>query len=157
MGFFIGTSEENDETTTMPVPQVKVAPDGSIIIDEASTMIETTAAKKAKEDLLKSPLVFESANQPTNYGSWGKKKKNADWSDKDTIKFYKALSVFGTDFSLMEGVFKKRSRHELKMKFKKVRKSILGKRCASLKPNFEMLQFYVRMFTGRKRQSSTGG
>ena len=118
---FIGTSEDNDETTTMPVPQVKVAPDGSIIIDEASTMIETTAAKKAKEDLLKSPLVFESANQPTNYGSWGKKKKNADWSDKDTIKFYKALSVFGTDFSLMEGVFKKRSRHELKMKFKKVR------------------------------------
>ena len=56
----------------MPVPQVKVAPDGSIIIDEASVEIETTAAKKAKEDLLKSPLVFESANQATNYGSWGK-------------------------------------------------------------------------------------
>merc|ERR1711862_357421 len=50
------------------------------------------------------------------------KKKNADWSDKDTVKFYKALSVFGTDFSLMEGVFKKRSRHELKMKFKKEEK-----------------------------------
>ena len=55
-----GTSEDNEETN--PVPQVKVAPDGSIIIDEASTLIETTAAKKAKEDLLKSPLVFESAN-----------------------------------------------------------------------------------------------
>merc|ERR1711981_1510046 len=124
-----GTSEGDGDEEAMPVPQVKVAPDGSIIIDEASTMIETTATKKAKEDLLKSPLVFESANQATNYGSWGKKKKNADWSDRDTVKFYKALSVFGTDFSLMEGVFKKRSRHELKMKFKK----------------------------GRKRQSSTGG
>ena len=64
-----GTSEDNEES--MPVPQVKVAPDGSIIIDEASVEIETTAAKKAKEDLLKSPLVFESANQATNYGSWG--------------------------------------------------------------------------------------
>ena len=38
------------------------------------------------------------------------------------MKFYKALSVFGTDFSLMEGVFKRRSRHELKMKFKKEEK-----------------------------------
>ena len=113
---------EDDQEDVMPVPQVKVAADGSIILDEASTMIETTATKKAKEDLLKSPLVFESANQATNYGSWGKKKKNADWSDKDTVKFYKALSVFGTDFSLMEGIFKKRSRHELKMKFKKEEK-----------------------------------
>ncbi len=111
--------KEDDEDDAMPVPQVKVGPDGSIILDEQSTLIETTAAKKAKEDLLKSPLVFESANQATNYGSWGKKKKNADWSDKDTVKFYKGLSVFGTDFSLMEGIFKNRSRHELKMKFKK--------------------------------------
>eukprot|EP00093_Oithona_nana_P009346 09346.XXX_223833_222253_1 [CDS] Oithona nana genome sequencing. len=116
------SANEEEEDEALPVPQVKVAADGSIILDEASTMIETTAAKKAKEDLLKSPLVFENANQATNYGSWGKKKKNADWSDKDTVKFYKALSVFGTDFSLMEGVFKKRSRHELKMKFKKEEK-----------------------------------
>jgi len=132
-----GTSEDNEETN--PVPQVKVAPDGSIIIDEASTLIETTAAKKAKEDLLKSPLVFESANNPTNYGSWGKKKKNADWSDKDTIKFYKALSVFGTDFTLMEGVFKKRSRHELKMKFKKEERANLGlvNKCLSQGQTFD--------------------
>ena len=54
-------NEEEDEA--LPVPQVKVGADGSIILDEASTMIETTAAKKAKEDLLKSPLVFENANQ----------------------------------------------------------------------------------------------
>lgn len=132
-----GTSEDSEETN--PVPQVKVAPDGSIIIDEASTLIETTAAKKAKEDLLKSPLVFESANNPTNYGSWGKKKKNADWSDKDTIKFYKALSVFGTDFTLMEGVFKKRSRHELKMKFKKEERANLGlvNKCLSQGQTFD--------------------
>ena len=68
-------------------------------------------------------IIFQGANQATNYGSWGKKKKNADWSTKETVKFYKALSVFGTDFSLMEGVFKKRSRHELKRKFKKEQNS----------------------------------
>jgi hypothetical protein len=41
----------------MPVPQVKVGPDGSIIIDESSTMIETSATKRAKEDFIKSSLV----------------------------------------------------------------------------------------------------
>ena len=61
--------------------------------------------------------------QATNYGTWSKrKKKNADWSSKKTIKFYKALSVFGTDFSLMQGVFTKKSRKELQLKFKKEEK-----------------------------------
>ena len=51
-----GNSDNNDEEA-MPVPQVMVGPDGSIIIDESTTLIETTAAKKAKDDFLKSPLV----------------------------------------------------------------------------------------------------
>lgn len=114
--------EEVDEK--MPVPQVKVGPNGEIIVDEESTIIETSASKKAKEDLLKAPLVFESANQvSSNYGSWGKKRKNVDWTDKETLKFYKGLSVFGTDFSMMESVFKRRSRHDLKMKFKREERS----------------------------------
>jgi hypothetical protein len=51
-----GISEE-DDADAMPVPQVKVGPDGSIIIDESTTLIETTAAKRAKEDFMRSPLV----------------------------------------------------------------------------------------------------
>jgi hypothetical protein len=50
-------SDDNVDDDAMPVPQVKVGPDGSIIIDESSTMIETSAAKRAKEDFMKSPLV----------------------------------------------------------------------------------------------------
>ena len=105
-----GSSEEEEADsaeggeTVLPVPQVKVGPNGEMILDEESTVIETTASKKAKADLLRSPLVFENAvnGANTNYGSWGKKRKNVDWSDRETLKFYKALSVFGTDFSMME-------------------------------------------------------
>ncbi len=108
----------------MPVPQVKVGPNGEMIIDEESTVIETTAAKRAKEELLRSPLVFEASSaRGSNYGTWGKRRKNVDWSERETVRFYRALSVFGTDFSMMESVFKKRSRHELKMKFKKEERS----------------------------------
>ena len=53
---------DEEDGDAMPAPQVKVAADGSIILDEASTMIETTNYKKAKNDLIKAPLVFENAN-----------------------------------------------------------------------------------------------
>lgn len=67
----------------MPVPQVKVGPDGSIIVDDSSTLIETTAAKKAKEDLLKTQLVsgVESIN----------------FYDKSSTPVF-TLSPFSTDF-----------------------------------------------------------
>merc|ERR1712223_1659270 len=42
-----------------------------------------------------------------------------DWSEKEKLRFYKALSVVGSDFSMMESIFKKRTRQELKLKFKK--------------------------------------
>ena len=125
--------KEEEENNQPPVPQVKIGPDGALIIDEASTVIDTTAAKKAKEDLMKTSLVFESSNMATNYGSWGKKRKNVDWTERETVRFFKALSVFGTDFSMMENVFRRRSRHDLKMKFKKEERSnrSLVDRCLS--------------------------
>jgi len=104
---------------SIPVPRVKVAPNGEIILDETSLHLETNDQKKAKEVLQKSPVVFETNRTSTNYGTWSKKRRHNDWSEKETIKFYKALSVVGSDFSMMETIFKNRSRNELKLKFKK--------------------------------------
>ncbi len=69
-----------------------MGPNGEIIVDEESTFIETTAAKKAKEDLLKTPLVFENAGGSSNYGTWGKKRRVVDWKRKETLRFYKVAS-----------------------------------------------------------------
>ena len=55
--------DEDNEEDAMPAPQVKVDGEGNIIIDETSLMIETTTTKKAKNDLITAPLVFENANQ----------------------------------------------------------------------------------------------
>ena len=76
------SNDSAPEDEALPVPQVKVGADGSIILDEASTMIETTAAKKAKEDLLKSPLVFENANQVSVDAS-----ENEIWQNKFLLFF----------------------------------------------------------------------
>ena len=113
---------DNDEEESLPVPQVKVGINGEIILDESSTVLETTAAKRAKEDLSQIPLVVENCNKFTNYGTWSKKRRYSDWSEKETFRFYRALSIVGSDFSMMESMFKKRTRQELKLKFKKEEK-----------------------------------
>jgi len=105
----------------VPCPQVKLGANGEIILDDTSLVLETTDAKKAKDFLDNSPVaVIESGKTTaTNYGTWSRKRKHVDWSEKETLRFYKALSIVGSDFSMMESIFKKRTRQELKLKFKK--------------------------------------
>ena len=111
--------EEEDRSEAIPVPQVKVGVNGEIIVDEASLQVETTQAKEAKIMMKNSTLVFENNKTSNNYGRWSKKRRHNDWTPKETVKFYKALAIVGSDFSLMENIFKKRTRNELKLKFKK--------------------------------------
>jgi len=110
------------EEEAVPVPQVKVGVNGEIILDESSLQLETTEQKKAKDLLQKSAVVWENNKTSTNYGTWSKKRRHSDWSEKETLRFYRALSVVGSDFSMMESIFKNRTRQELKLKFKKEEK-----------------------------------
>ena len=113
---------EEPKSEAVPVPQVKIGVNGELIVDEASLQVETTQAKEAKIMLKNSTVVFETNKTANNYGRWSKKRRHNDWSQKETIKFFRALSVVGSDFSLMESIFKNRSRQELKLKFKKEEK-----------------------------------
>lgn len=113
--------EEEEEDIAMPVPQVKVGPDGQIILDEKSLVIETTGVKKGREDLANSAVIVDYGIGSTGYGMYSKKinKKSRDWSKEETLKFYRALNTVGTDFSLMQSIFPKRTRQDLKVKYKK--------------------------------------
>ncbi|KAI5173158.1 hypothetical protein NEFER03_2127 [Nematocida sp. LUAm3] len=48
--------------------------------------------------------------------------KRGKWSKEETALFYKALSICGTDFSLLEKVFMDKERKQLKNKFTKEEK-----------------------------------
>ena len=111
--------DEEQKSEAIPVPQVKVGVNGEIIVDESSLQVETTQVKEAKIMMKNSALVFETNKTTNNYGRWSKKRRHNDWSKKETLKFFRALSVVGSDFSLMESIFKNRTRQELKLKFKK--------------------------------------
>lgn len=50
--------KEADETM-MPVPQLKLGPNGEIILDEKSLVIETTGDKEARETLANADIVYD--------------------------------------------------------------------------------------------------
>lgn len=110
---------EDDPSSAMPVPQVKVGPNGQLIIDEQSLVIEQTNAKKNRKVLAKEAIIDD---DNSGSGFYKKRQKSKEWSQQETLNFYKALNTIGTDFLLMQSLFPNRTRQEMKLKFKKEEK-----------------------------------
>ncbi|KAM4871128.1 transcription factor TFIIIB component B'' homolog isoform X1 [Urocitellus parryii] len=112
--------EETDDGPLL-VPRVKVAEDGSIILDEESLTVEVLRTK--------GPCVVEE-NDPifergstTTYSSFRKNYYSKPWSNKETDMFFLAISMVGTDFSMIGQLFPHRARIEIKNKFKREEKT----------------------------------
>ncbi len=105
-------------------PRVKVGADGELILDEESVIV------KRKKNSLDEPPVIETAKTTsacTNYSSFRTRAKTCHkprWNEHETVRFYSALSLIGTDFTLMAQLFfkGKRTRLDLRNKFKKEEK-----------------------------------
>ncbi|KAH0539465.1 transcription factor TFIIIB component B'' homolog [Cotesia glomerata] len=112
---------EDPDEGGMPAPQVKIGPDGELILDEQSLVIERTSVIKQREALARTDAVIDD----NIYGSgfYKQRARMKEWPKWETIKFYKALNAIGTDFSLMKSLFPKRTRSDLKRKYKKEEKA----------------------------------
>ncbi|GAB5566940.1 transcription factor TFIIIB component B'' homolog isoform X1 [Prionailurus iriomotensis] len=113
--------EEEVDDGPLLVPRVKVAEDGSIILDEESLTVEVLRTK--------GPCVVEE-NDPifergstTTYSSFRKNYYSKPWSNKETDMFFLAISMVGTDFSMIGQLFPHRARIEIKNKFKREEKT----------------------------------
>ncbi|XP_031590447.1 transcription factor TFIIIB component B'' homolog isoform X2 [Oreochromis aureus] len=109
-------AEEEQEEALM-VPQVKVAEDGSLIIDEESLTVEVQRAKGPNPAENRDPI-FERGST-TTYSSFRKLNHGKRWTSEETDMFFLALSMVGTDFSMICQLFPHRARSEIKNKFKK--------------------------------------
>ncbi|GAU19714.1 hypothetical protein TSUD_78390, partial [Trifolium subterraneum] len=54
-----------------------------------------------------------------NYQSFMDKAPRGKWSTRDTEKFYEAIRQFGTDFTMIQQLFPDKTRHQIKLKYKK--------------------------------------
>lgn len=115
---------EDEETADNPepVPQLKIGPDGKLIIDPKSLIIEETGLKKSKKRLEQSEALLESKYTIKKIDNLYTKRKMRplmnEWGPEDTIMFYRALNTIGTDFSMMATLFENRTRADIKRKFK---------------------------------------
>ncbi|XP_076268306.1 transcription factor TFIIIB component B'' homolog Bdp1 [Rhynchophorus ferrugineus] len=110
-------TKENNSDNGVPVPQIKIGPSGEIILDEKSLMVENAEVTKQKQKIQNSEVV--DGNFDSGYGIYTRAVRSKDWTHKETLRFYKALNLIGTDFTTMSKLFPKRSRRELKLKFNK--------------------------------------
>ncbi|XP_078071008.1 uncharacterized protein LOC144495050 isoform X3 [Mustelus asterias] len=112
-------NEDEDEESDDAVlgPRVKVAEDGSIIIDEESLTVEVL--RKKGPIVEENDPIFERGSQ-TTYSSFRKSTHTKPWSNKDM--FFLAISMVGTDFSMIGHLFPNRTRIEIKNKFKREEK-----------------------------------
>ncbi|XP_041041277.1 transcription factor TFIIIB component B'' homolog [Carcharodon carcharias] len=115
-------NEDEDEESDDAVlgPRVKVAEDGSIIIDEESLTVEVLR-KKGPNIVEENDPIFERGSQ-TTYSSFRKSTHSKPWSNKETDMFFLAISMVGTDFSMIGQLFPNRTRIEIKNKFKREEK-----------------------------------
>nr|XP_039258907.1 transcription factor TFIIIB component B'' homolog [Styela clava] len=113
-------SEEQGEDAALPVPQIRIADDGSIVVDEDSLVLDTQKPVDPKIS-----TVYEFGKESTiNQCSFMRRPyvRTAKWSLEETDKFYKCLCVVGAEFSLMGAMFRERTPDDLRRKFKRERK-----------------------------------
>lgn len=98
-----------DEGQMALAPQVTVV-EGKIVVNRHSLTVQ------AQEKQEYTRVVTEDANK-LNSMTYMSRISNERWSAEDTELFYKAVSQFGTDFTLITHLFPGRQRRHLKNKF----------------------------------------
>lgn len=94
-------------------PRVRVV-NGEIVVDEEATSLASTTSAQSDIPM---DIVNETGRHLTSH-AFVKTIGNNRWSRDDTELFYDALSMCGTDFSLISILFPRRSREQVKGKYK---------------------------------------
>lgn len=113
------SGEEEEEEEDVVAPQVTIDEDGNIVIDQASLVVSAGTTTNAEADRVAVTVENHAFSNHITSATYSKRESALRWSGIETDQFYEALRKFGTDFSLMESSFPKRSRRQLKLKFKR--------------------------------------
>ncbi|KAE9421263.1 hypothetical protein Angca_004959 [Angiostrongylus cantonensis] len=95
-------------------PQVKIGPDGRLVIDEDSLVIAEATSDSIWETIDGDRISRKVTSLSFRNRLW---RKGTVWTEKETELFYEILRCTGPDFGLMHEFFPSRARSELKSKF----------------------------------------
>ncbi|EDO16728.1 hypothetical protein Kpol_1003p33 [Vanderwaltozyma polyspora DSM 70294] len=96
--------------------QLKMNKEGVMEVDELSTVVDRhkNASYENSQKVRVQENPFENLY---NSATYGKNSYTDPWTNEELIKFYKALSMWGTDFNLISQLFPYRTRKQVKSKF----------------------------------------
>lgn len=97
---------------TAVIPQVRVI-NGEIVVDEEMAV----SADGGSGPAFPMAVVNESGKHLTSH-AFVKSTGNNRWSREDTERFFEALSMCGTDFAMISALFPRRTREQIKGKYK---------------------------------------
>ncbi|KAK7098459.1 hypothetical protein V1264_002747 [Littorina saxatilis] len=104
--------EASNQSDAMPVPQLKIGPDGNIILNIESLVMDNKAGDPTAAQM---ETIEEDDDRFITCNSFRNKQLLKRWTQHETARFFKALSQVGTDFSLMNKLFPSRTRRDLKV------------------------------------------
>ncbi|AMD20529.1 HDL215Wp [Eremothecium sinecaudum] len=96
--------------------QLKLNADGTMDVDEESTVVDRHR-NASYENAQKERLDNNPFDNLYNSSTYGRQRYTEPWTSEELIKFYKALSMWGTDFNLIAQLFPYRTRRQIKAKF----------------------------------------
>ena len=130
MSAFSSTSRS---VTTVLAPQVRIVNGEIVVDDEVATHI--TPPTTPSSDTFPMDVIYEgtSGGRHLTSHAFVRTTGNNRWKAEETEKFYRALSMCGTDFSLIAQFFPNRSREQVKGKYKIEERSNPGRVALFLK------------------------
>ncbi|VDN92476.1 unnamed protein product [Brugia pahangi] len=110
----VENKQKKSEKLAFAAPQVKIAADGSLILDESSLTITNENDSSVWETVEE-----DRSNKKLNSMSFRKRPfcRGNPWTELETDLFYDILRATGPDFGLMHEFFPSRTRVELKAKY----------------------------------------
>lgn len=98
---------------TAHVPQMRMV-DGQIVLDETSLTVNRNQEQAFEEsDMIDEEIGHKFVNSSTG----SKREKSVRWTAVETDKFFKAVSMWGSDFEMISRMFPNRSRKQVKNKW----------------------------------------
>ncbi|PWN19603.1 hypothetical protein BCV69DRAFT_284234 [Microstroma glucosiphilum] len=98
---------------TAHVPQMRVV-DGQIVLDETSLTVNRNQEQAFEESEM---IDEEIGHKFVNSSTGSKREKSVRWTAVETDKFFKAVSMWGSDFEMISRMFPNRSRKQVKNKW----------------------------------------
>ncbi|KAJ8102192.1 hypothetical protein POJ06DRAFT_249043 [Lipomyces tetrasporus] len=97
-------------------PKLRVV-GGKIIVDEESLQVDRHERDARAEARPEDIETADEYKRRVNSASWSRRERVERWNVAETMRFYDALSMWGTDFGLIAQMFGGRSRRQIKNKF----------------------------------------